>query len=64
MKINFTELHLTKMSTLAKKCHSDEASLTDLIQLKLLMSAFKSSLIVNDRNPNLIAQLDDISNLA
>tara|TARA_B110000881_G_C18528557_1_gene491690 strand:+ start:517 stop:705 length:189 start_codon:yes stop_codon:yes gene_type:complete len=61
--MKFTDLHLTKMSILASKCRNDEASFTDLIELKLLMSAFQSSLEMNDKNPKLLAQLDEMCGL-
>jgi len=63
IKMNFTGLHLTKMSMLASRCHNDEASLAELIELKLLMSAYQSSLKMNDKNPTLVAQLNEASAL-
>ena len=64
MNINLTKSYLAKLSSLAIKFHNDEASVTDLVQLRLLINAFQTYLKNNTASPDIASQFSDIRKLA
>ena len=64
MKINLTKSYLSKLSNLAIKFHKDEASISDLVQLKLLINAFQVYLKDNNVPPEIAYQFTEIRKLS
>ena len=64
MKINLTKSYLSKLSNLANKFHKDEASITDLVQLRLLINAFQTYLQNNNVSPDVAHQFSEIRKLS
>ena len=64
MKINLTKSYLSKLSNLAIKFHKNEASITELVQLKLLINAFQKYLKKNKVSPDIAFQFAEIRKLS
>jgi len=64
MKINLTKSYLEKLSKLSVKFHNDEANLADLVQLRLLISAFQAYLKNNTASPDVAFQFSEIRKLS
>ena len=64
MKVNLTKKYLTKLTDLAAKFHKEEASMTDLVQLKLLIDAFQTYLKNNKVSPEIAYQFSEIRKLS
>ena len=64
MKINLTKSYLSKLSNLAIKFHKNEASFTELVQLKLLINAFQKYSKTNTISPDVAFKFSEIRKLS
>ena len=64
MNINLTQSYLSKLAKLAAKFHKNEASITDIVQLKLLINAFQSYIKYNEVPPEIACQFSEIRKLS
>jgi len=64
MKTNLTNSYLSKLTSLAIKFHKDEASISELVQLKLLINAFKKHTKTNKVSPDIAFQFAEIRKLS
>lgn len=64
MEIHLTKSYLKKLSSLAVKFHNDEANSSDLVQLRLLISAFQEYMKNNSVSPDMAFQFSEIRKLS
>jgi len=64
METKLTKSYLERLSNLAVKFHNDEANSADLVQLRLLISAFQEYLKNNYVSPDIALQFSEIRKLS